>query len=86
MVTLIEYKTLSSPLIDDEGYDQLLAFSADTLLVIDKAKTYVIEWILIGNDDDAYVVQASDEDEFLDAIIEIKRLISSGVHPLTLFK
>lgn len=86
MLTVIEYNTLSSPLIHDGGYDQLLAFSSDTLLVIDKAKTHAIEWILIGNDDDAYVVQASDEDEFLDAIIMIKRLISSGVHPLTLFK
>ena len=85
MLTMIEYKLSSQHMLDD-SYDLLLAFSSDTLLVIDKSKSHAIEWIIVGNDDDAYVAQASNEDEFLDGIIEIKQLIGSGVHPLTVFR
>ncbi len=68
-----------------EGYDYMLAFSTDTLLVIDKAKMQPLEWIIEGQDDQGYVLQASDEDEFLDTIIAIKQAINTGGNPLHLF-
>ncbi len=70
----------------DDCYPLYIGFSSDTLFIIDETKKHAVEWILVGNDDDGYLAKAYSEDDFLDGIIEIKRLISSGVHPLTLFK
>lgn len=68
-----------------EGYEFLLAFSRDTLLVVDKKQEVVIEWIISGKDNDGFVVQAPDQDSFLDAILTIKAAIEHQVHPLNCF-
>lgn len=69
-----------------EGYPYLLGFTSDTLLVTDMKQEQVIEWIIIGNDDNGYIVQAPDEDSFLDALFLFKKEIQAGRHPLNLFK
>jgi hypothetical protein len=68
------------------GYHLLLGFTSDTLLVTNMKQEEVIEWIIIGKDDNGYLVQAPDEDSFLDALLLFKKEIQAGRHPLNLFK
>lgn len=68
-----------------QGYPFMLAFSSDTLVIIDKSKMEAAEWIIVGQDDNGYVLQAAHQDEFLDTILAIKQAILSGDNPIALF-
>lgn len=72
-------------LLPSDGYPFLLAFSLDNLLVIDRSREVVIEWIHVGQDNNGFVLMARDEDSFLDAILISKQAISEGIHPLKVF-
>ena len=72
-------------ILPTDGYPFFLVFSLDTLLVIDRSKEVVIEWIHVGQDNAGYVLQARDEDLFLDAILVAQEAISKQEHPLQYF-
>jgi len=65
-----------------KGYNYLLAVSSDTLYVISLDREDMIECIIEGTDNNGYVVQADDEDCFLEAIYTIKECIKAGNNPL----
>jgi hypothetical protein len=63
-------------------YDYYLGVSSDTLLVLDKEKVEVVEEIIRGIDNSGLLLEACDEDCFLEAITMIKQLILAGKNPL----
>jgi hypothetical protein len=67
---------------DDESYEYLLAVSSDSLYVLSPDRSRIVETIVKGKDNDGYLLSADCENDFLDAIIIIKRDILSGVNPL----
>lgn len=67
---------------DDTAYEYLLAISSDSLYVLSPDKSRFIETIIEGKDTDGYIASADCEDDFLDAIVIIKRDILSGLNPL----
>ena len=68
--------------LNNSGYEYLLAVSSDSLYVLSPDRKMIIESIVEGTDNDGYVVQADNEDDFLYAIVRIKKEILRGVNPL----
>ena len=68
---------------NDGAYEYLLAFSSDSLIVLDNNRECV-EWIVEGNDVKGIVACADSEDNFLDAILTIKNMILSGFNPVSI--
>jgi len=87
MNNILKTITLIHPekIVNDDNYEYYLALSSDTLVVIDKQLNFV-EWIVIGNDNAGIYISANDENEFLDYIILLKKLILSGINPVELIK
>ena len=67
---------------NDKSYEYLLAVSTDSLYVLSPDKSRIIETIVEGEDNDGYLLSADCENDFLDAIVIIKRDILSGLNPL----
>lgn len=71
--------------IDKEDYSffpYLLVVSSDSLYILSPDKKTIVEIIIEGKDNDGYVCASDNEDDFLDAIIDIKRDILAGLNPL----
>jgi len=66
---------------DIHTYNYYLGVSSDTLLVLNK-EVELVEEIIRGIDDKGLLMEACDEDCFLEAITTIKQLILSGENPL----
>jgi hypothetical protein len=66
----------------NDQYEFLLAFSSDSLIVLDDKREYV-EWIVEGDDKNGVLASTDSEDDFLDAILVIKAIIKSGLNPLS---
>lgn len=72
-------------MVDEQCNDQyqfLLAFSSDSLIVLDD-KRECVEWIVEGVDKNGVLASTDSEDDFLDAILVIKAIIKSGLNPLS---
>lgn len=67
---------------DDKSYEYLLAVSTDSLYILSSDKSRIVETIVKGKDNDGYLLSADCENDFLDAIVIIKRDILSGLNPL----
>lgn len=72
------------PIEDDNSsfYPYLLAVSSDSLYVISPDKKMIIEIIVEGKDNNGCLCAADSEDDFLDAILLIKKDILAGLNPL----
>lgn len=67
---------------DNSSYEYLLAISSDSLYILSPDKHRIVETIVEGKDNDGYIASTDCENDFLDAIITIKRDILSGLNPL----
>jgi hypothetical protein len=67
---------------NDKSYEYLLAVSSDSLYVLSPDRSRIFETIVKGEDNNGYLVSADCENDFLDAIVIIKRDILSGLDPL----
>ena len=61
------------------------AVSSDSLLIVDCPTTCIIESIIRGMDDNAFVCVCEDLNEFLDYISLIKQCIERGGNPIIVF-
>lgn len=61
------------------------AVSSDTLLIVDCPTTRIIESIIRGVDNNAFVCVCEELDEFLDYISLIKECIERGDNPIIVF-
>ena len=68
--------------IDNTAYEYLLAVSSDSLYILSPDKSRIVETIVEGKDNDGFIASADCENDFLDAIVMIKRDILSGLNPL----
>ena len=66
----------------DLSFQYLLAVSTDSLYVLSPDKSRIVETIVEGKDNDGFILSLDCENDFLDAIVIIKRDILSGVNPL----
>jgi hypothetical protein len=80
----LQTKTMFDEIHMDE-YPFYLAFSSDTLVVLDEER-FLVESILQGVDKDGILCVAENEDKFLEAITVIKEMISMGLNPINYFK
>ena len=67
---------------DISFYEHLLVVSSDSLYILSPDRTKIVETIVDGKDDDGYICATDNENDFLDAIIDIKRDLLNGVNPL----
>lgn len=67
---------------DTNDYEYLLAVSSDGLYVLSPDKSKIVETVVDGKDNDGWVFSANSENDFLDAITQIKRDILDGINPL----
>ena len=74
-------KSLVLPLEQTDSYSLYIAISSDTLLIIDK-QLNLVESIIHGDDVDGVYVSCDNQNDFLDAIILLKKIILSGNNPL----
>ena len=87
--TLFQTKLSCHTYQEENGYPYHLALSSDTLIVINKDSDddwCLVEVIKDGMDKNAFIVQAPDEDIFLDAIVLIKDIMRQGLNPLKVIK
>ena len=78
----METKTCTlSAVLKDNHYEYLLGVSSDCLLILDDKK-HLVEWIIEGDNNDGVIASADSEDEFLDAILVIKEMISLHINPI----
>lgn len=77
-----EVKHLSIMAIDHKSYRYLLVISSDGLYIMSPERDRITETIVCGEDNNAWLCGTDDLDEFLDAISDIKHLISIGFNPL----
>jgi hypothetical protein len=66
----------------EEDYKYLMAVSTDSLYILSSDKDRIVETIVEGKDNDAWMFSSDCQDDFLDAINIIKDDILSGVNPL----
>jgi hypothetical protein len=76
--SLIEFETVSPKYY-------YFAVSSDTLLIVDYPTTRIIESIIRGVDDNAFVCVCEELNEFLDYISLIKKCIERGDNPIIVF-
>ena len=67
--------------LDTTAYEYLLAVSSDSLYIL-SSNNRIVDTIIQGLDNIAWVFSADTKDEFLDAIIVLKQDIISGCNPL----
>jgi hypothetical protein len=81
MITLL--KPMTKLEIDNSNdYELFLAICSDGLYIFNSDKTKIIETIVFGNCDYAFLCSTPDEDSFLDAITIIKKILLNGNNPL----
>jgi len=81
METITSKLTLVSTYTDNDSFKDYICISSDSLLIIDK-ELDLVEWIIQGHDNKAVYMSAENEDDFLDAIIVLKKHILCGNNPL----
>lgn len=64
-------------------YEYLAAVSSDSLYIVNKGKNRIIETIVEGKDNDAYLCAFDSEDCLLDYILIWKDELSRGINPTT---
>ena len=67
---------------NDSSYEYLLAVSTNSLYILSPDRSRIVETIVEGKDNDGYLLSADCENDFLDAIVIIKKDILSGLNPL----
>ena len=67
-------------------YEYYLAVSSDSLYVLNPEQTLLIECIIEGLDNNAYVIQFKCEDDFLDGILAFKQCYASNINLLVLLE
>lgn len=67
---------------DDCSYEYLLVVSSNSLYVLSPDRSRFVETIVKGEDNDGYILAADSENDFLDAIMIIKKDILSNRNPL----
>jgi len=77
--TAQKFKIMTSMHTSDK---YVLAVSTDSLLIMSQKVDKIVEMIVDGKDDDAYLCSTDDLDCFLDAINIIKADIASGLNPI----
>ena len=70
---------------DDSAYEFVLAVCSDGLYVMNCDKTKILETIVLGLSNEATLLQANDENSFLDGINAIKEVLLKGLNPLIVF-
>ena len=80
METILKSLTRVSPYVEKDSFEHYIAISSDSLLIINR-DLELVEWIIEGDSTDGVYMQVDTLDEFLDAIILLKRMILSGVNP-----
>jgi len=80
MQTILNKLTLASPYVENGSFKDYIAISSDSLLIID-GDLELVEWIIEGDSTDGVYMTADTLDDFLDAIILLKKIISSGLNP-----
>jgi hypothetical protein len=80
MEAILNKLTLASPYVENDSFEHYIAISSDSLLIID-GDLELVEWIIEGDSTDGVYMTADTLDDFLDAIIVLKRMILSGVNP-----
>lgn len=69
----------------DGIYQYYLAVSTDSLVILNDKEEFV-EWVVKGDDRDAYVLSAPDEDTFLESLSLLKECIQSGNNPFDVYE
>jgi hypothetical protein len=68
--TLLQYFTAPLPRFKQED-EYFLAYSSDTLVIIENNR--IVEEIIVGKDNNATLCSTNNLDEFLDAILILKK-------------
>lgn len=66
------------------AYEMLLAFSSDTIHVVDEEIT-LVESVRQGTDKNGYLCQCSDENDFLETLLLITNMIDKKENPVKYF-
>lgn len=82
-MNITKQSLLNKPILDVNSalfdfYQYYLAISSDTLIVVDKVSRDLLEVIVQGSDNEAYLCSFGSEDEFLEAISYIKYVFKVG--------
>ena len=83
MKTLFKNITVVNPFCkpNEDQFKDYIAISSDSLLIIDK-ELKLVENIIRGDDNSGLYLSAETVDDFLDAILFFKQIISSGKNPM----
>lgn len=84
MNTILQRLTKLVPNVKSDEFKDYIVISPDSLLIIDK-NLELVEWIIEGNNTDGVYMSADNEDDFLDAISFLKKLIILGKNPMEYF-
>ena len=83
MTTLTKYNL---EIQETDKFPDLIAVSSDGLYVLNKERNLIVDVIVAGNNKMATLLQADDENSFLDGILLFQRELFLGRNPLHLLE